>query len=331
MAADQAEPRVAVVGAGIAGLTAARELQRAGYPAVVLEKDGHAGGRMSTQTLFGGVFDDGAQFFTVKDERFGVFVDDWIERGIVVDWFHSQLIRGGGSNPDGFPRYCGAKGMTGIVEDLAKGLPFRFNSELVSIERRGDRYSLSLADGGTLDVEAVILALPAPVALNILKSCKQVPEGIELSALKEISYGPCITVLARLDGESALTEWGGLRISGEYIDWIADNRYKGISPGVTAITLQAMPEFSAEHWEDDDNRVGDLLLDSAKKVLQAPPAEYAVRRWVLAKPHSVHPDICFEVGDPTLLMAGDGFQGYRVEGAAVSGQEAAKALIRYFQ
>ncbi|MFH0883172.1 MAG: FAD-dependent oxidoreductase [bacterium] len=330
MAADTGGRKVVVVGAGIAGLTAACELHRAGHHVTVLEKDRQAGGRMSTQHLFGGVFDDGAQFFTVKDQRFGAFVDDWVNRGIVVDWFHSQLIQGGGSNPDGFPRYCGVNGMNSIIQDLAEGLTLRFNSEVQGIEHRKDHYMLSLGDGTSLDAEAVILTTPAPISLGILETFVKIPDRVEFAALSEIIYGPCITVLARLEGESALTEWGGLRISGDYIDWIADNRRKGISPNVTTITIQAMPEFSREHWDDDDNRVAERLLESAMKILQSEPVEYVVRRWEHAKPQSVHPDTCFEVGGGTLLLAGDGFQGYRVEGAAISGQEAARSLVKYF-
>lgn len=326
MAAAKDARTIAVVGAGIAGLTAARELQRAGHQVTVLEMDSKAGGRMSTQHLFGGSFDDGAQFFTVKDQRFGVLVDDWVKRGIVVDWFHSQLIRGGGSNPDGFPRYCGAKGMAGIIADLAEGITIRFNSEVARLEKAKDHYSLTLADGSKETAEAVIVTTPSPVSLNLVNNISKT----SVEVLDQISYNPCITVLASLEGESALTEWGGLRISGDYIDWIADNHLKGISPEVTTITLQAMPDFSREHWEDEDDKVAVRLLDSASKILDSEPVDYTVRRWLHAKPKVVHSDVFFDVSEGTLLLAGDGFQGYRVEGAAVSGLEAARSLLKKF-
>lgn len=52
--------RVAVVGAGISGLACAYELQRAGCEVVVYEKDAHVGGRMSSRTHDGFIFDIGA-------------------------------------------------------------------------------------------------------------------------------------------------------------------------------------------------------------------------------------------------------------------------------
>ena len=42
----QQKKRIAVIGAGIAGLTCAYELQKAGFDVVVLEKNSYVGGRM---------------------------------------------------------------------------------------------------------------------------------------------------------------------------------------------------------------------------------------------------------------------------------------------
>src|SRR6476660_9211065 len=62
---------IAVIGAGLAGLACARTLAQAGRRVTVFEQEDHVGGRMaSCETPFG-TFDHGAQYFTVRDERFG--------------------------------------------------------------------------------------------------------------------------------------------------------------------------------------------------------------------------------------------------------------------
>ncbi|MDO9191527.1 MAG: FAD-dependent oxidoreductase, partial [Undibacterium sp.] len=54
--------QIAIVGAGISGLTAARQLQSQGHTVTVYEKSAGVSGRMSTRlTEFGG-FDHGAQY-----------------------------------------------------------------------------------------------------------------------------------------------------------------------------------------------------------------------------------------------------------------------------
>ena len=55
-----ASKRIAVVGAGIAGLTCAYELQKAGFEVTVYEKSERVGGRMSSRTKDGFIFDLGA-------------------------------------------------------------------------------------------------------------------------------------------------------------------------------------------------------------------------------------------------------------------------------
>lgn len=52
--------KIAVIGAGIAGLTCAYELQKAGHEVVVFEKGDQVGGRMSSRTMNNYIFDLGA-------------------------------------------------------------------------------------------------------------------------------------------------------------------------------------------------------------------------------------------------------------------------------
>ncbi|HEY8557685.1 MAG TPA: FAD-dependent oxidoreductase, partial [Actinomycetes bacterium] len=57
-------PTVVVVGAGMAGLTAARHLQRAGVKVTVLERDSRVGGRVRTDSVGGFQIEAGAGFIT---------------------------------------------------------------------------------------------------------------------------------------------------------------------------------------------------------------------------------------------------------------------------
>src|ERR671938_147655 len=79
---------VVVVGAGPSGLVAARTLEDAGVRATVLEKEEKVGGRMRTDRLEDGVFDHGAQFFTVRDDRFEALVESWVTAGVAEVWTH---------------------------------------------------------------------------------------------------------------------------------------------------------------------------------------------------------------------------------------------------
>ena len=62
----------AILGAGMAGVTAARTLVQAGHQVSVFEQAPYVGGRMATRDTPWGSFDHGAQYFTVRDPRFAL-------------------------------------------------------------------------------------------------------------------------------------------------------------------------------------------------------------------------------------------------------------------
>jgi renalase len=68
--ASRQAQKIAVIGAGIAGITCARTLAQAGHSVHVFEKSKGLSGRMSTRRTPFGSFDHGAQYFTVRDPRF---------------------------------------------------------------------------------------------------------------------------------------------------------------------------------------------------------------------------------------------------------------------
>jgi predicted NAD/FAD-dependent oxidoreductase len=77
---------VAIVGAGVARLTAAPALRDRGLRVLVLEKSRGLGGRAATRRRGEGRIDHGAQFFTARDARFRARVDTWLATGDVLVW-----------------------------------------------------------------------------------------------------------------------------------------------------------------------------------------------------------------------------------------------------
>ncbi|MFM8703967.1 MAG: FAD-dependent oxidoreductase, partial [Planctomycetia bacterium] len=118
---------VAIVGAGIAGLVAARELSLAGCSVVVLEKSRGVGGRMATRRIGQAVCDHGAQFFTVRGRAFGGIVAEAHDAGAVGQWCDGvsrATANGSGMLPpgDGHPRWRGTAGMTDLPKHMSSAL-----------------------------------------------------------------------------------------------------------------------------------------------------------------------------------------------------------------
>ncbi len=93
---------ILILGAGMTGLSAATELQRAGRRVLVLDKGRSVGGRMATRRMGEAVFDHGAQFMTARSARFQATLGDMVENGAVVEW-----CRGFAEQADGHPRWRG--------------------------------------------------------------------------------------------------------------------------------------------------------------------------------------------------------------------------------
>ena len=76
----------AVVGGGLAGFTAAHQLNKAGHHVQVFEKSRGRGGRLSTRRMADWQVDHGTQYFTVRSDLFKAEVERWQQLGWVVPW-----------------------------------------------------------------------------------------------------------------------------------------------------------------------------------------------------------------------------------------------------
>jgi renalase len=326
MAPEEASMRSCiVVGAGLSGLVAAQKLQEAGVRVTVLEKEEKVGGRMRTDVLDGGVFDHGAQFFTVRDARFEEMVRAWISAGVAGVWTYGFADASGQKHEDGYPRYKGAYGMTTIAEHLARGLEARTDSEVTGIKANPWGWEV-VAGESTYQADALVLATPTPSALALLEgSGVSLPTGVR-RALESIGYDPCIAVMALLDGPGSVPNPGGIQIGGDPLFWIADNRKKGISEA-PAVTIHAGPEFSREHAYSDDATVTRLLLEEAKDYVGTGVEATAVYRWEYSMPLELREEPFVFVEEPPLVFCGDAYAGPKVEGAVLSGLAAAEKLL----
>jgi renalase len=319
-----------VVGAGISGLLAARELATAGWRVVVLEKGSGVGGRMATRHLENGTFDNGAQFFTVRSDRFGGLVRGWLESGYVVEWSRGFAGAENRFDEDGHPRYRGADGMSTVPEHLARGLDVRVGERGVAARLRRELWEVDTESGSQLTAEALLLTAPIPQSLALFREEAALPEEAR-RRLEVASYSPCLALMALLDGPTGVPEPGGVQIKGEPLDWIGDNRRKGISRA-PAVTIHAGPEWSRAHFDEEETRVVASLLAFAGEQLRTDLTTRVVStslaRWRYSWVTRPFPESCLVARrEPPLIFAGDAFGPSKVEGAALSGLVAADHLL----
>jgi len=318
---------VVVIGSGICGLLAADRLKAAGHRVVVLDKGRGVGGRLATRRIATpdgrrATLDHGAQFFTVRSDRFATLVDAWIHKGVVREWCR------GFDGDDGHPRYVVPGGMTSLAKHIAQELDVRTSTLVFTIsgESRSESvgtgpYTITIDDGTRLTADAVVVTCPIAQSYSLT-----VEAGIELPRdLLMADYDRTIGLLAVLDGPSGLELPGGLQDPDEVFSWVGDNALKGISD-VPALTCHANPQWSADHWDDSIEDGTKLLIDHARTYFgrsNCVVSEY--KKWRFATPRRPWAEPFLAVG--SLVFAGDAFAGPKVEGASLSGLAAADHLL----
>ena len=324
-----------VVGGGMAGLVAATVLQRAGSRVTVLDKGRGIGGRLATRRVpndrFGeGVFDYGAQFFTVRDQRFQTWVGRWLEVGAAAEWSPGFPTENGMFHGKGEPRYRGVHGIRGIAKHLAQDLDVHTSTRVVEISWDGDGWSARTEAGSHFRGDCLVLTPPVPQSLDLIHgSAGTLPPEVE-DRLRVVAFEPCLAILALLRGPSRIPEPGGMWLAGDPIAWMADNQQKGISPRGVGVTIHAGARFSQTHWETDDDLVAGQLLTAARRWLGSEVAEYQVHRWRYSKPSTFYGESCLFLDEPgPWVLAGDGLVAGRIEGAFLSGLSAAEAILTW--
>ncbi len=313
-------PTVLVVGAGMAGLTAARDLGAAGIRCIVVDKGRAVGGRMASRRVGGARFDHGAQHLIARSPAFGAALRGWEQAGAAVPW--TRITTRADRGPE--LRYTGAGGMRAIPEHLAAGLDVRLGTELTSLTWSDGGVTAGVGGSPLVTADAVLLTPPVPQTLRLLGPAAARIGAGERRALAGISYEPCLAVLAVLAERPALDDGYSEPASGP-VAWVADNQHKGVS-AIPAATIHSTPEYAAAHLEEPPETWVDDLVAAAG--VAPAVVEAHGHRWRYSRPANPLDVGCIAVpGRPPVVIAGEAFAGARVEGAFTSGRAAAVRLL----
>ena len=233
----------------------------------------------------------------------------------------------GFTGDDGHPRYAAPAGMNSLAKDLAAGVDVRCSTMAFAVRPGVDGdapWQVVIDDGSVHHADAVIVTAPLPQAFALLAD-----SGIELDeTLMRTDYDRTIALLATLDQAPAIPAPGGVQNPTEHVAFVADNQAKGVS-ATPAITVHASATWSEAHWDDDVDSLGPALVELAAPWLgDANVVDAQVKKWRFATPRTPWPDPCWVADGGSIVLAGDAFDGPRVEAAHNSGLAAAPRADR---
>ena len=312
--------RVAVVGAGIAGLVAARDLAAAGHAAVIVEKSRGLGGRMAARRVGGTVVDHGLPVLEVPPGgAVAALVDAFAPGAVPLD-----------GDAVAWPA-----GMTVLPKAIAAAAPAAGSVELVLDTRvaalRAGTQGIEVAQdqGNTIGVfDAVVITAPAPQAVELLEHS---PEPGRAEALRAVQYDPAVMLLAGF----AMDEpgWVAARPDSGPVAYVTNEAVKGRPPvdGVVPVVARLRPDASERLFDASDDVVLAEAIPAMRTVLgpgTPEPAWTQVKRWRYCTARSQVDQAMANPQGSRIIIAGDAVApGPTVEDVARTGEWAARRLI----
>jgi len=318
--------RVAIIGAGIAGLSCARELKLHGLSVDVFEKSRGSSGRMSTRRSEDWSADHGAQYFTARDPRFIEEVQSWMRAGTATIWtpkikvFETGVWRESNSQEI---RYVGAPNMNSPGKHLAEELSIQYEVTISHLERRSDKWHLRCNEIGDIPTpyDFVVLAIPAPQASILVR-------GLDVRAFdiaNSAQMKACWTMMANFPNQTT-ADFDAAFINQEIISWICQNGSKPMRQG-NMWTIHGSPAWSQDNVElSKEVAQAQMVRCLTRLGFNCEGAEISMHRWRYASGGLENPIGFFALPDIALGLCGDWLNGGRVEGAWLSGLELAEEI-----
>jgi predicted NAD/FAD-dependent oxidoreductase len=322
---------IAVIGAGVAGLTIARRLVGAGFVVAVFDKGRGVGGRLATRRTDVASFDHGAQYFTIRDPAFRSFLDQHLPPDAWGRWDGRFGSLEGGRLLDETrtePRHVGIPGMSAVARGLAEGL--RVTTGLKVSQVVGSPGQWLLVDDHETQhgpFDWVIATAPPTQSANLFTSLS--PIAVQAST---IVMEPCFAVMIG-PGDGRAFPRDGIRCDHPALAWAANNHSKPGRGEPHALVIHSSPVWAREHLEDDPAAIAGNLQGIAGEAfgVDLRNVESAtVHRWLYARPAEPMGQPFLIDRDARVAIAGDWCVAAKVEGAFRSGDACARGILESY-
>ena len=317
--------KVAVIGSGMAGLTAARILEAAGAMVTVFDKSKGTGGRLSSRSFEGGWIDHGAPYCSSHLPKFMEFLKHHLPSESLQRW---QPHVTGSLGIDEQPHLIGVPRNSAITRGLLGDLRFQPSTRIARLLASADGWQL-FNDGDSLlgCWPQVVIAVPAPQALSLLLEQTTLAE-----AIRTVNMEPCWVTAIR--SKTKLTNQADVAAYQDpVICRVIHNSAKPGRMNTNVYLVQATKSWSVAHLEETAKTVGQQLQKRFDQLVSSDGSSEILfsHRWRYAFTESALNRPCLWDAGLSLGVCGDWCLGRRVEDAWQSGADLALRMIKHFE
>jgi renalase len=276
----------AVIGAGIAGLTAASEISCLGYTLAVFEKARGTGGRLSSKRVAHDngefmAFDLGCVSITAATATFSEQLESWHSSGVVAPWWKDDQA---------LNHYVAVPRNSGLTRHLSKNLECHFSTRITSITRIDNVWHLFSDDGGNVKLlaraKSVIIAVPPAQAYDLLPVDHRFK-----SELEKVTVGAQWVMGLEVDNDFSDLPVIAYPESVSIFSISQENRKPGRRDGgskseadsvASILQIQASQLWTRQHLESTHEEVSSTLISELEHYLQQPLSiiNAYVHRWL---------------------------------------------------
>ena len=315
--------RIAIIGAGLAGLHVTREMARA-HEVVVFEKSRGPGGRMATRYADDWHFDHGAQFFTARTDAFRRLLSPLIDAGVVAHWparfaeiSGSKITKQYQWDAD-YPHFVGVPNMNAVGKYLAQELDIRTSTGISALEPIDSGWAVvTSSEHAEGPFDWVVVAAPAQQTAALL------PTESPLHRISaDCHMKSCYALMLGFD-RPLDTRFDAAVVRERDISWVSINSSKPGRGDATAVVVHASNAWSDRNIDTDLKTVQGHMLDefgAATGIDYGDTRHVDVQRWRYANIDSQH-EVADQVdAERRLAICGDWLVRGRVESAFLSSE-----------
>ncbi len=330
------QKKIAIVGAGITGLSCAEQLTKAGFEVTIYDKSNHVGGRTSRKVIERESIDNGAQYFTARNPKFVQRVSEWIKLGIVAEWSANiGVFEKGGwfASPDKQTRWVGLPTMDSIANYLSQTVETQYGAKLnnkhlvTKVRREAGGWFLDFNEHENSNkFDCIIFTVPAEQVIAMMPDT----ESHRLKTKLNHVHAPCWSVRLAFDKPLPLI-FDGVFCRHPMFRWISyDSSKPGRSHSLHHYIIHMTQDWSIQNLEKSEQDIVAMCIEALNDCLNiyAKPRYSGAHRWRYAIPHEhFKSDGRGIFLDNNLMVTGDWARGGRLENAFLSGIEAADLVI----